>query len=212
MKEFRSIISASGDWERVVLLDLPNRPDLSRRSLAEIGRDRGCSPFDAALDVLYDHAEDLQRPMVIIHCYDDAMQALAFAHPLCMPASDATTLAPDGPLAGAVFHGAYSWASWFYRFAVRDRKLLSPEAAVRRLTGQPAGALGLSDRGTLKAGNRADMVVFDPAAFSDRSTVFEPNRLAAGVRHVVVNGVTTLADGALTGARAGSVLRRAGVH
>ena len=212
IKEFRSIISASGDWERVVLLDLLNRPDLSRRSLAEIGRDRGCPPFDAALDVLRDHAEDLQRPMVMIHCYDDAMQALAFAHPLCMPASDATTLAPDGPLAGAVFHGAYSWASWFYRFTVRDRKLLSPEAAVRRLTGQPADALGLSDRGTLRAGNRADIVVFDPAAFSDRGTVFEPNQLAAGVRHVVVNGVPTLTDGALTGARAGSVLRQASLR
>jgi N-acyl-D-aspartate/D-glutamate deacylase len=208
MKEFRSIISASGDWERVVLLDLPNRPDLSRRSLAEIGRHRGCSPFDAALDVLRDYAEDLQRPMVIIHCYDEAMQALAFAHPLCMPASDATTLAPDGPLAGAVFHGAYSWASWFYRFTVRDRKLLSPEAAVRKLTNQPAAILGLSDRGTLSPGLRADIVVFDPAGLREQGTVFEPNQLARGVRHVVVNGVPTLEDGVLTGNRAGAVLRR----
>ena len=212
MKEFRSIISASGDWERVVLLDLPDRPDISRRSLVEIGRLRGRSPFDAALDILRDYSEDLQRPMVIIHCYDEAMQAQAFAHPLCMPASDATTLAPDGPLANSVFHGAYGWAGWFYRFMVRDRKLLSPEAAITRLTSQPAAVLGLSDRGRISPGYRADIVVFDPTAFADRGSVFEPNQLATGVRHVVVNGIATLTDGTLTGVRAGSVLRRASVH
>lgn len=212
MKEYRSIISASGDWERVVLLDLPGDPEISRRSLAEIGRRRGAHPFDAALDILRDHVAAPRRPMVIIHCYDEAMQELAFAHPLCMPASDATTLAPDGPLADSVFHGAYSWAAWFYRFMVRDRVLLSPAAAVRKLTSQPAAVLGLTDRGTLRAGSRADIVVFDKAGIRERGTVFEPNRLAEGVRHVVVNGVPTLTDGFLTGARAGSVLRRDGVR
>jgi N-acyl-D-aspartate/D-glutamate deacylase len=213
MKGFRSIIAGSGNWERVVLLDLAGAPDISRRSLAEIGRMRGREPFDAALDILRDNLHQLHKPMVIINCYTEAEQAMTFAHPLCMPGSDATTLAPDGPLAGSVFHGAYSWASWFYRFMVRDRRLLKPEAAIRKLTSQPADVLGLADRGTLTQGARADIAVFDPETFGERGTVFAPNALATGIRHVIVNGAPTLEDGALTGQRAGAVLRRTGrVH
>jgi N-acyl-D-amino-acid deacylase len=102
--------------------------------------------------------------------------------------SDATTLAPDGSLAESFFHGAYTWASWFWRFMVRDERLLSPEDAVFRLTGQPAERIGLTDRGVLREGARADVAVFDPAAFAERGTVFEPNLLAEGMRHELVNG------------------------
>jgi N-acyl-D-amino-acid deacylase len=109
-----------------------------------------------------------------------------------------------------VFHGAYTWAAWFYRFMVRDRQLLAPEAAIRKLTSQPAEVLGLADRGVLRRGSRADIAIFDPAAFGERGTVFAPNALATGMRHVVVNGVPTLAAGALTGERAGAVVRRNG--
>ena len=107
---------------------------------------------------------------------------MAFAHPLCMPGSDATTLAPDGPLAGTVFHGAYTWAAWFWRSLVRERRLLTPEEAVHRLTGMPAELLGLTDRGVLRAGARADIAVFDGERFGERGTTFEPNQLATGMR------------------------------
>jgi N-acyl-D-amino-acid deacylase len=86
--------------------------------------------------------------------------------------------------------------------------LLTPEDAVHRLTGQPAERIGLTDRGVLREGARADVAVFDPGVFAERGTVFEPNLLADGMRHVVVNGVQTLRDGDLTGERAGMVLRR----
>jgi N-acyl-D-aspartate/D-glutamate deacylase len=66
----------------------------------------------------------------------------------------------------------------------------------------------LSDRGRLRPGARADVVVFDQTGFEERGTTFEPNRLAVGVRHVLVNGTVTLRDGRLTGERAGEVLRR----
>jgi N-acyl-D-aspartate/D-glutamate deacylase len=91
---------------------------------------------------------------------------------------------------------------------VRDERLLSPEDAVHRLTGQPAERIGLSDRGVLREGARADVAVFDSDAFAERGTVFEPNLLAEGMRHVLVNGVPTLRDGELTGERGGLVLRR----
>ena len=145
---------------------------------------------------------------MLIHAYTADEQREAFAHPLCVPGSDATTLAPDGPLGDTWFHGAYTWASWFYRFMVRDERLLTPAAAVHKLTGQPAARLGLQGRGVLESGAWADVTVFDPERFAERGTTFEPNQLADGVSHVLVNGVQTLRDGRETGERGGRVLRR----
>ena len=208
MRAYRSILSAGNDWSRVVLLDNDIWPEHGRRDLASIATDRGQAPLDAVYDLLLDGVDELHELMVVIHAYSENQQREAFAHELCVPASDATTLATDGKLAGSSFHGAYTWASWFWRFMVRDERLLSPEDAVHRLTGQPAERIGLSDRGVLREGARADVVVFDPRRFVERGTVFEPNQLAEGMRHVLVNGVPTLRDGKLTGERAGMVLRR----
>jgi N-acyl-D-aspartate/D-glutamate deacylase len=208
MRGHRSILSAGGDWGRVVLLDSERWPEYSRRSLAEIAADRGQDPFDAVYDLLLGAVDRLHELLVIINAYREEQQREAFAHRLCVPGSDATTLAPDGPLAASFFHGAYTWASWFWRFMVRDQSLLTSEDAVHRLTGQPAERIGLSDRGVLREGARADVAVFNPALFAERATVFEPNVPATGMRHVFVNGVPTLRDGEPTGERGGMVLRR----
>ncbi len=208
MRGHRSILSAFNNWSRVVLLDSEAWPEYARRDLASIAAERRQEPLDAVYDLLLGDVEELHRLMVIIHAYSEDQQREVFAHPLCVPGSDATTLAPDGSLAHSFFHGAYTWASWFWRFMVRDEELLAPAEAVRRLTGQPAERIGLSDRGVLREGARADVVVFDAERFSERGTVFEPNLLADGMKHVIVNGVQTLRDGRLTGERGGMVLRR----
>jgi N-acyl-D-aspartate/D-glutamate deacylase len=91
---------------------------------------------------------------------------------------------------------------------VDETRLLTPAAAVHKLTGQPAARLGLSDRGVLCPGAAADVTIFDPAAFAERGTTYEPNQLAAGVQHVLVNGTHTLRDGQPTGDHGGMVLRR----
>jgi N-acyl-D-aspartate/D-glutamate deacylase len=91
---------------------------------------------------------------------------------------------------------------------VREHGLLSPAEAVHRLAGLPATRLGLADRGVLRPGARADVAVFDPDEYGERGTTFDPSRLAAGVVHVVVNGVPALSDGKDTGERAGQVIRR----
>jgi N-acyl-D-amino-acid deacylase len=212
IKKSKGIIASLHNWDLVQLLDIPGRPDVSRLTLAEIGRRSGRDPHDCALDILLDEAETPHRAMVILHAYTEDSQKMAFAHPLCMPGSDATTLAPDGPLAGSVFHGAYTWAAWFWRALVRDWKLLRPEQAVNRLTGLPASILGVSDRGVLAVGACADVAIFDAARFGERGTTFEPNQLATGMRHVLVNGTVTMQDGVRTAARAGSILRHRGSH
>jgi N-acyl-D-amino-acid deacylase len=207
MQAYKSIV-AGGGWERVVLLDHAKFPQYSRKSFGELARKEGRDAYDIAFDILLADLDQPSRAMVIIHAYTPDQQAMMFSHPLCMPGSDATTLAPDGPLAHSVFHGAYSWASWYFHFMVQERKLLTAAQAVQRLTQMPARRLGLSDRGQIAEGYRADVAVFDAEKFQATATTFEPNQLARGMRHVVVNGVHTLRDGSLTGSRGGQVIRR----
>jgi N-acyl-D-amino-acid deacylase len=208
MRGHRSILSAGNDWSRVVLLDNETWPEYARMDVESIAADRGGDPLDAVYDLLLAGVDELHKLMVIIHAYTEDQQREAFAHPLCVPGSDATTLAPDGALAESFFHGAYTWAAWFWRFMVRDEKLLRPEEAVHRLTLQPAERMGLTDRGVLREDARADVAVFDPRVFTERGTIYEPSIVAKGMRHVFVNGALTMQDGGLTGERTGVVLRR----
>lgn len=209
MRTHRSLITALGDWERVSLVSSRQNKDIEGVPFAEIGRRRGMPPLDCAYDILKAEADDLFVPMVVMQSYSEEQLRLTYQAPDCLIGSDATALAPDGPLAGEVFYGAYTWASWFYRRMVRETRTFAPEEAIHRLTQLPATVLGLSDRGMIAVGAQADIVAFDSARFGEQGTLAEPNRIAQGMRHVVVNGVVTLRDGRLTGARGGQVLRRA---
>jgi len=208
LRNFESYLSKFGDWSRIVILDNDVWPQYSRRSIAEIAEDRGAEPLDAICDLLAATADDVDRLWTIELTFTEDEQREAFFHPLCVPMSDAAALALDGPLAGRSFHGAYSWASWFYRYMVRDHKLMSPETAIHKMTGQPASILGLRERGVLREGAFADIAIFDSESFTDRETMFDPNQPAVGMRHVLVNGVVAMRDGKVTGQRGGKVLRK----
>ncbi len=201
-------IVASGGWDRVTLLDNRVAPEFARLDFQEIGRRMKLAPADAALELLCRSAPSAEPLMIIRPVYQPGDQDLAFSHDLCMPGSDATALCPDGPLAGSAFHGAYSWAAWFYRFTVVERGLLSPAAAIHKLTGQPAAVLNLTTRGVLRTGARADIAVFDPLAFAEAATLWQPNQTATGMKFVLVNGALVLDDGAATDNRPGQVLRK----
>jgi N-acyl-D-amino-acid deacylase len=205
--KFRSVYSAFGKWDRIILLDNDVWPEFSRKSIAEIGATLGTEPMTTICELLAATADDVSRLWAIMLTFTQEEQEATFVHPLCVPASDAAALAPDGPLATSSFHGAYSWASWYFRLMVRERQLLTIEAAVHKLTGQPASILGIRDRGLLRTGHFADIAIFDPAAYRDAETIFDPNRPAVGMQHVFVNGELTLRDGELTGTRAGGALR-----
>ena len=201
-----------------MLFDSLAQPELSRRSIRDISDARGVEPLDAIYDILLAELEaprdgavggasadsaNLHRLMIVAFAYREEDIRIAFEHPLCMVGSDATALAPDGPLAGTSFHGAYTWAGWYYRHFVRETRIFKPEDAIRRITSLPAQRLGLKDRGLIQKGAWADLAIFDPAKFAERGTTFEPNQTATGMRHVLVNGVFAVRDGALTGQRPG---------
>jgi len=208
MAGFRSILSAGGDWGRVILYDNDRWPEHARRSIAEIAAARAQSPFDAICDLLAGVAEDLTALMVLIAAYSPEQQDEVFAHPLCVPASDATALCPDGPLSGSAFHGAYTWAAFFWRRMVRETGALTPETAIHKLTAQPAARLGLPDRGRLAPEYFADVAVFDPHAYCDTGTLFAPSQPARGMVHVLVNGSFAMRNGRIMSGRTGRIIRR----
>ena len=91
---------------------------------------------------------------------------------------------------------------------MREEHVFTVEQAVRKLTAQAAARLNLSDRGVLREGACADVVAFDPDTYGDQGTLNDPNRLARGMAHVVVNGVAERQNGQITGDRNGHALRR----
>jgi N-acyl-D-amino-acid deacylase len=209
-RQFRNVIASVGDWEKVVLVRSASYPEFVGLPFPRIGEALGLDPHDAAFEVLAADADDLLFPMIILNTYTEDKLRRTYLADDCMIGSDATALAPDGPLRDEVFYGAYSWAAWFWRRMVRETGAFSPEAAIHRMTGLPARVFGLTDRGTIVQGAKADLVVFDPDRFSEKATLAEPNILAEGMVHVFVNGVCTLRDGRLTGQRGGAVLSRTG--
>jgi N-acyl-D-amino-acid deacylase len=125
--------------------------------------------------------------------------------------SDADSPATEDPFLRSNPHPrAYgNFARWLGRY-VRDERLVPLEEGIRRLTSLPAATLGLQDRGTLREGAFADIVVFDPARIQDHAPIERPHKYATGVVHVLVNGVPVLAGGEHTGAKPGRVVRGPG--
>ncbi len=193
-------------WDRVFLYSSHGRPEMAGKSFDELAGPGG-DVFDVMFDVLLVEYEDPHRSLVTFHSYEEEWLRDTFRHPLCTIGSDATALGVDGPLARAVFLGAFTWAAWFFRRCVTETGDFTVEEAVRKLTALPAARIGLTDRGLIKEDARADVVVFDPDRFRERGTLEDPNQLAEGVSHVVVNGKVAMEDGALTDVRNGMVLR-----
>ena len=133
------------------------------------------------------------------------------AHPLGMVCSDGGAYAPYGPLSASSPHprGYGSFPRVLGRY-VRERGAMTLEAAVHKMTGLPASKLALADRGLIRPGAVADLVVFDPDQIGDRATFEQPHQYPAGVHHVVVCGVHTIRDGEQTGQRGGRAVRGTG--
>lgn len=207
IRQHPNLISGVGDWSKIVLVDSLEFAAFNGLTFDVIASMKQITPFDAAMDVLRADVEHLQRPMVLLKTYSESVLRTTYEHPGCMPGSDATTLAPDGPLADEKFHGAYTWASWFLRRMVRETSALTLPDAIHRMTAMPAKRLGLADRGRIAAGCHADIAVIDWQRYSDSGTVGSPSQLAKGVEHVMVNGSLTLSHGRLTGERTGRLIR-----
>lgn len=171
------------------------------QSLAELAAARGKPLYEAVYDLLL---EEDAAVTAIAHLIDERDVRAVLRHPRTMIGTDGYALR-EGK-AHPRTYGTYPRVLERY---VRGEGLLTLEDAIFRMTGLPAQKLGLVDRGTLAAGQAADLVLFDPGALRDRATFADPHRSPEGLLHVLVNGQFTVRDGEHTGARAGQVLRKA---
>jgi dihydroorotase/N-acyl-D-amino-acid deacylase len=178
------------------------------KTLAEIGKAMGKDPRDAVMDLVI---ADRGESSVIISIMREDDVRLALANPLVSIGTDSGAKAEDGPLSESKSHPR-AWGS-FARILgkyVRDEKLIPLEAAIRRFTSRPAIRVGLTDRGILRPGMKADITVFDPATIHDVSTFIDPTHYSVGVQHVLVNGKAVVSGGKITAERPGEALRGPG--
>lgn len=196
---------AGGEGTLLVGFKNPALKPLTGKTLAEVAKMRNESVQDAAIDLVI---EDGSRVQVVYFLMSEANTARETAIPWVSFGSDAGALAPEGVFLQSSTHPrAYGNVARLLGKYVREEKMLSLAEAVRKLSAQPAHNLGLHDRGTIKVGNYADLVVFDPATVADHGTFAKPQQFATGVSHVVVNGQLALTDGEPTAARPGQVVR-----
>lgn len=199
---------AGPDGTLLVGFKNPALKPLTGKTLGEVARERGTSPEDTIIDLII---ADGSRIQVVYSSMSEANVAKQMTVPWVSFGSDASAQAPEGVfLLSSTHPRAYgNFVRVLGKYA-RDEKVLSLPEAVRRLAGLPAHNLGLHDRGLLKAGYYADVVLFDPATVTDHATFVKPQQYATGVEDVWVNGVQVLKDSAATRAPAGRVVRGRG--
>ncbi len=187
-------------WENIFLSSVESEENQCwvGKSVAEIARGQMKDPAEMALDILL--AEE-GRVGMILFSMDEEKMVLGLGHPQGM-------ICTDGLLGGRPHPRVYGAFPRVLGRYVREKKAMSLEEAIRKMTSLPARRLGLKDRGVLAEGKAADLVVFDPDRVLDLATYENPRQYPAGIWNVIVNGVLTVDNGQYTGQRGGRVLRK----
>ncbi len=181
---------------------------LTGKTLAEVAAARGQTPPETAMDLILEDKSGIDS-VYFMMSEDNVKKQIAL--PWTSFCSDSASMAPEGVFLEASTHPrAYGCFARLLGKYVRDEKVIPLEEGVRKLTSLPAGNLKIRERGLLKPGYFADVVVFDPATIADHATFEEPHQYATGVLHVWVNGTQVLRDGEHSGAKPGRVVRGPG--
>ncbi len=184
----------------IILTDYSPQPDLVGKSLAEIAAAKGTDPAAELMDLIARSSgeDDRQSIMGKGMVEKDIDALIVWPHASICSDGSLDSLHPRG-------RGAFTKVLRTY---VREKKLLTLEEAVRKMTGLSAASMGLADRGTIRPGAFADLVLFDPATVADRATFEDPKALSVGIDKVWVNGVTVWQDGKATGEHPGRGVKR----
>ena len=186
----------------------PKLVPLQGKTLADVAKLWNKDPIDALFDLLI---EDKAFTEVAVFGMSEPDVVLALQQPWVAVDNDSSGTSPEGLLGQEHPHPrAYGTFPRILRKYVREEKKLALEDAIRKFTSLPAQRMRLTDRGVLKQGMWADVVVFDPATIRDLATFGKPNQLSEGMNYVLVNGVPVIDQGKMTGALPGKVLRGEG--
>ena len=208
--DWENLAKRAGNPENVLLLGFKNpalKP-LTGKTLGEVSRMRGTSPEDTAIDLVI---EDGSRVGTAYFLMDEANVKRQTALPWMSFGSDAGAPSAEGVFLLSQDHPrAYGNVARLLGKYVREEKTTTLQDAVRRLSQLPVTNMGIKERGLLKPGYFADVVVFDPATITDHATFAKPAQYATGVSSVFVNGVQVLKNGEPTGAAAGRFVKGPG--
>ncbi|MHB9880545.1 N-acyl-D-amino-acid deacylase family protein [Pacificimonas sp. ICDLI1SI03] len=205
-----NLVEASGGWENVRLANA-NSEEYNRfngQNLAQIGESLGVDPTDAAWDIVLAAAPE-KRAYALYFMMDEQDIETALQRPWVSIGSDASASVELGGVdgLGLPHPRAYGTFPRVITEYVQKRNVLTLENAVRKMTGWPAQRMGLSDRGLVRQGMRADLILLDLDRLDEGATWEQPTALPQGIDTVIVNGVLTIDGGEHTGARSGMVLR-----
>ncbi len=204
------------EWDEIsssqdVMISVVQNPALKKfqgKRLTEVAKTLNKDPMDALFDLLI---EDKAFTECAVFGMSEPDVALALQQPWVSVDNDSSGTSPEGILGEEHPHPrAYGTFPRILRKYVREEKKLTLEEAIRKFTALPAQRMRLTDRGVLKLGMWADVVVFDPDTVHDVATFDDPNRLSEGMEYVLINGVPVIENGKMTGALPGKVLRGAG--
>jgi dihydroorotase/N-acyl-D-amino-acid deacylase len=200
------------DGPQAILLSVVHNPKLlplQGQTIAEIAQLQNKDPIDTIFDLLIDDAGS----SVAVFGMSEPDVTLALQQPWVSVCNDSQGTAPAGLLGAEHPHPrAYGTFPHILRKYVREEHKLSLEDAIRKFSALPAQRLRLGDRGVLKQGMWADIVIFDPSAIRDKATFENPNQLSQGMQYVLVNGVPVIENGRETNALPGKVLRGPAFH
>lgn len=208
------IISGVDNWisfykgvgfENILITDTKNTDkSIVGKTVAEIAKDRDNDPFETCFDILQNY---VGRVSIVYFTISDEDIERIMKHPLMMVGSDSSTRPIDGPFTSGLPHPR-TYGSFVTILAtyVRDKGVLTLEEAVRKMTSSSAFRLGLTDRGLVLPGMKADLVLFDLKEVNTESTYTHPIQFPSGIKKVFVNGVLTVNEGEHTGEFAGKVL------
>jgi len=184
-----------GGPANITIVSCSAHPDYEFKNMEEISRREGITPVELYMKIVRDGGAG-----VVCHSMKDSDISTFYRQPWVMVSS-------DGGIGSRHPRGAGSYPRVLGRY-VRELRWLTLPEAIRKMTSLPAQRFKLKDRGLIRAGFKADLVVFDPKTVIDRATFQEPQLTAEGVQRVFVNGVEVWSDGKVTGERSGRALRR----
>lgn len=204
--EWENLYLLTGSPDRILLASFKSdalKP-LTGKTLAEVAKMRGKDPVETIMDLVL---EDRSRIGTIYFLMSEENIKKQIRLPWVSFGSDAASMATEGVFIKSSTHPrSYGNFARLLGKYVRDEKVISLSEAIRRLSGLPATNLELNNRGFLKSGMFADVVIFDPVTIADRATFDSPHQYSVGVRDVFVNGVQVLRNGEHTGAKPGKAL------
>lgn len=194
------------DYAKIIVAVYSLGKTLTRRIVGDIAQSQGKSSEEAVIDLLLASSG---RIITITEALNEENLEKSIQHSLSMISSNGSGYNIEHKSTGELVHprdfGTFPRVLSHY---VKRKRMISWEEAISKMTSKPAEKFGIRKRGSIKIGNYADIVVFDPDTISDMATINKPYQYSVGIEHVLINGKLTLEDGVYNGARAGAVLRK----